>query len=313
MGSSDTATYIRTVARYRNISVAAEELGITQPALSARIRKVEERLGAALFDRSHSPLTITQAGRAYLACQDEIDAANRKLMRQLGDLTGLESGSLTVGGAAFFNTTVLPPAIAEFGELHPKVGLTVVDSTVPELTQAALEGRLDLFITPSVNENADLAYDRLLEERIFLCVPPEAAERAGLPRAEGTGFARIGKDEARGLADETFVKLDNTLQIGQRMDALLKRWEISPARVVHVDQMLIGLSLTAAGAGCSLVTESALANYAARELPPHYLADEDLCTRTLYVAHGRGALFSSAAREFVRLLQQHAADLRLAE
>lgn len=311
MANSDVVTYIRTVAKYRNISIAADELGITQPALSARLRKLEDQLGAPLFDRSRSPISITQAGRAYLDCEDEIDAARRRLSRRLGDLTELEAGTLVIGGAAFFNSTVLPPVIAEFGRLHPGIALTVVNGTVPELTQAAAEGRIDLFMSPSINENADLSYDRLLEERIFLCVPDETARRVGLPDSPEGSVVRLKKAEARKLAAEPFVELGGSLQIGQRMEELLARWEIEPRHVVRVDQMLVGLALTIAGAGCSLVAESALASRSLRNLPPHYLGDEDICTRTLYVAHGRGASFSSAAREFERLLREHATDLRL--
>lgn len=309
MGSSDTARYIRTVARYRSISIAADELGISQPALSARLRKVEDQVGTPLFDRSRLPLAITEAGRAYLACQDEIDAARRRLERRLSDLADLEAGSLVFGGAAFFNSTVLPPVVAAFERLHPKVSLSIVDSTVPELTQGALEGKVDLFIAPSVSGSADLSYEELLEERVFLCVPPEVAARAQLPSGAGSSPARIGEAEGKRLEGETFVKLSSTLQIGQKMDALFGSWGIRPKRIVRTDQMFSGLMLTLAGVGCSLVTESAFGNFPLREMPPCYLPDEGICTRRLYIAHARGATYSAAAREFARLLREHAAGL----
>ena len=96
MESTSIAHYIRTVARLRNISAAAEELGVTQPALSARIKKLESQLGAAVFDRSTTPLSITEVGRAYLACQDSIEALNRELSRKITQLQKLEAGRLVL-------------------------------------------------------------------------------------------------------------------------------------------------------------------------------------------------------------------------
>ena len=89
MESTSIAQYIRTVARLRNISAAAEELGVTQPALSARIKKLEQQLGAAVFDRSTTPLSVTEVGEAYLACQDSIESLNRELARKITQLRNL--------------------------------------------------------------------------------------------------------------------------------------------------------------------------------------------------------------------------------
>ena len=59
-----TVNYIKTIAEMRSISAAAESLGISQPALSAHLKKTEAEVGAVLFDRSRQPLELTEAGQA---------------------------------------------------------------------------------------------------------------------------------------------------------------------------------------------------------------------------------------------------------
>ena len=81
--------YIKAIAEMRSISAAAESLGISQPALSSHLKKLEGEVGAVLFDRSRQPLELTEAGKAYLRVPG---ANNAKEMIVIGgDVTGIES------------------------------------------------------------------------------------------------------------------------------------------------------------------------------------------------------------------------------
>lgn len=304
MESTSIAQYIRTVARLRNISAAAEELGVTQPALSARIKKLEQQLGAAVFDRSTTPLSVTEVGEAYLACQDSIESLNRELARKITQLRNLEAGRLVIGGATFFNITYLPKAVARFSQLYPGIEVKIVDDTVPNLTEAALRGEIDLFITPYASSNSGLSYQEFLDERIFLCLPPQAPQLQRLPQPGPEGFAVIGKDDMASLADCCFITLSLSQQIGRKMAELFKRCGFSPAKVIQVDQTLTSLALTLAGAGASLITETTLCNSGLSEKPAMFLFEGELCRRSLFVAHPRGEDPSRAVEEFTRILKE---------
>lgn len=304
MESTSIAHYIRTVARLRNISAAAEELGVTQPALSARIKKLESQLGAAVFDRSTTPLSVTEVGRAYLACQDSIEALNRELSRKIAQLQNLEAGRLVIGGASFFNITYLPQAVARFCELYPGIEVKIVDDTVPNLTEAALRGEIDLFITPFSSSNSGLSYQEFLDERIFLCLPPQAPQLQLLPAPGPRGYAEIGAEEFAVLKDCSFITLALSQQIGRKMAELFKAYGFSPARVIQVDQTLTSLALTIAGAGASLITETSLSNSNLGLKPAMFLPKGDICRRSLYVAHPRSDEPSRAVEEFTRILRE---------
>lgn len=304
MSSSNIATCIETVARLRSISAAAEALGISQPALSSRIKKVETQLGAQLFDRTRTPLSITDAGRAYLETQQGIEALNRRLAQRISDMKNLASGKLVVGGASLFNSTLLPAALARFSELYPGVEIRVMTDTVPNLTQAALDGTVDLFITPIPNDNLNLESEKLLTEKLFLCLPKTCTLAEKLPSMGAQGYARIDEDAFKLLAREPFILLDPALQLGRKLQQLFELYGVTPPHAVVVDQTSTGFALSMAGGGVCMIAESAMRDEARAENVALYLADESICSRDLYIARLKGTSRSRAEEEFSKILKE---------
>ena len=138
---NETSNYIKKIAQAKSISVAADQLGISQPALSSYLKKVEGELGVVLFDRSRQPLELTEAGRVYLDYLDEVVVRQKELMKNLSDINDLKTGSLTVGGASFFNVAYLPKAIAAFASENPGIDIEIVDDRVPRLEALAQKAK----------------------------------------------------------------------------------------------------------------------------------------------------------------------------
>ena len=84
--------YIYQVYQAGSFTKAAEKLYLTQPALSMAVRQEEKNLGAALFDRSRRPLTLTQAGEAYIRAVEQLKYLESDLSRELEDLRDLNTG-----------------------------------------------------------------------------------------------------------------------------------------------------------------------------------------------------------------------------
>mgnify|MGYP002539838949 FL=1 len=106
--------YVYEVYKERSFSAAAKNLFVSQPALSTAVKKLEESLGITIFDRSGSPLSLTEAGKVYIAALEEIRAIDRRMREQLADLSALQSGHIVVGGENFVTSFVLPPIIKKF-------------------------------------------------------------------------------------------------------------------------------------------------------------------------------------------------------
>ena len=83
-------TYIKEVAKQKSFSKASKALGISQPALSNYIKKLEDRTGVLLFDRSISPIEITEFGKAYLEYAEDVISATDRLNDVMSDLQDLK-------------------------------------------------------------------------------------------------------------------------------------------------------------------------------------------------------------------------------
>ena len=317
---NETSNYIKKIAQAKSISVAADQLGISQPALSSYLKKVEGELGVVLFDRSRQPIELTEAGRVYLDYLDEVVVRQKELMKNLSDINDLKTGSLTVGGASFFNVAYLPKAIAAFASENPGIDIEIVDDRVPRLEAMAQKGLLDLFITPINDEPERFVYEELLEEDIFLAVPEawevnrqlegKAISIEELPESEAAAKSHrkekpLTREEFACLCRETFVVLKPDQDIGRKMQALLNSFGCTPERVITAEQTMTTLALTLKGVGVSLITESSIRNCRFAGLPKLYMANPDICRRKMYIAYPRNKYLSKAARRFAEVLKEH--------
>ena len=317
---NETSNYIKKIAQAKSISVAADQLGISQPALSSYLKKVEGELGVVLFDRSRQPLELTEAGRVYLDYLDEVVIRQKELMKSLSDINDLKTGSLTVGGASFFNVAYLPKSIAAFVSENPGIDIEIVDDRVPRLEALAQKGMLDLFITPINDEPERFVYEELLEEDVFLAVPEtwevnrqlegKAISIEELPESEAAAKSHrkakpLTREEFACLCRETFVVLKPDQDIGRKMQALLNSCGCTPERIITAEQTMTTLALTLRGVGVSLITESSIRNCGFAGLPKLYMANPDICRRKMYIAYPRNKYLSKAARRFAEVLKEH--------
>ncbi|MBQ6496634.1 MAG: LysR family transcriptional regulator [Firmicutes bacterium] len=294
--------YIKAIADVHSISVAAENLGISQPALSAHLKKKEQELNAMIFDRSKQPLQLTEAGKAYLEYIDQSAALERKLHQRLNDIEGLKTGKLTVGGASFINVSYLPKAVKVFSEHYPDVEIEVMDGKIPEITTAAWNGLLDVFITPTNDDPERFHYEELLEETICLAVPADWEINQSLGGSQEEAKV-LTKEDFQRLCEYPFVVLNKNQDIGRRMEALFQHFGCRPERVIKAEQTLSTIAMTISGAGISLVSKDSLEHLTMPGKPILYIAEEDFCRRKLYVAYPKSQYLSNAAAAFIDVLK----------
>ena len=97
---------------------AARSLGVTQPALSAMVKKLEREVGTALLHRTPRGVELTEAGRLFLIHADDAVRRADQAMAAVRQLMGLERGTIRVGGGATAITYLLPPAVSEIRKKH---------------------------------------------------------------------------------------------------------------------------------------------------------------------------------------------------
>ncbi len=159
--------YIYQIYLDGSFSAAADHLYMSQPALSIAVRRVEDMIGAEIFDRSRRPLALTEAGKAYIDTLESIRRKEEDLARQIEDLRGLKTGTLRLGGTHYLNCYILASILTGFSETYPGIRLELREDSSAELNKALEKHELDLILScaPEVieqYEHQEAFYDHIL-------------------------------------------------------------------------------------------------------------------------------------------------------
>jgi DNA-binding transcriptional LysR family regulator len=171
-----TLHYFVTIARTGHLTRAARELGVTQPTLSAMLKKLEAELKADLFDRTGRGVSLTAAGQAFLPHAEDALRRAQAAIAAVHQVTGLAAGSLRIGGGATATTYLLPPVISAIRKAHSGLRFYVREAGSNAVAAAVRSGELDLGIVtlplPAVDE-PELLTIPLIEDELRLIVPPK--------------------------------------------------------------------------------------------------------------------------------------------
>ncbi len=163
--------FVRSVAEHGNISAAAREIGITQPALTKIVSRVEDLLGARLFDRRPRGVALTPFGELVLHRLDKVEHEMLSLGNEIRAMKHGLSGTVSIGVGQFWLGRIVPSVVAKLMKTAPDVQTRIVTGTRDELLGSLRRGKIDLVlgrITGDLPEG--LVGEALGDVRLFLTV-----------------------------------------------------------------------------------------------------------------------------------------------
>ncbi len=178
----------RAVARHRSFTRAGEELGLTQPAVSAQVRTLTKLLGLPLVDSLGKRVHLTDAGQVLLEHAERVEAAVQHLGEALEALRGGARGRVRVGASTSIGTYLFPFLIAEFMSRHPGIRVDLAIQNSEGIQQGVLRGDVDVGYVGTAVADPRLEARPFLEEEIFFaCAPthPLASRRRVSPAELG--------------------------------------------------------------------------------------------------------------------------------
>ena len=122
--------YVYEVYKQGSFTKAAKSLYVSQPCLSALVKKTEEKLGFPIFNRNSNPLQLTECGQEYIRYIERMRALEHEFDNYLNDLRGLKTGKLSIGSNSAFSSLVLPQIISDFNRLYPGVKVTLNEGNI---------------------------------------------------------------------------------------------------------------------------------------------------------------------------------------
>ncbi|MET9604854.1 LysR substrate-binding domain-containing protein [Streptomyces sp. NPDC006512] len=185
--------YFVTVVEDGGFTRAAARLHLSQPGLSAQIRRLERELGQPLLDRSGRAVTPTEVGRAVLPYARAALAAVDAVRQTVDEYTGLLRGRVTLGlvSGATGHAFDVASFLADFHDAHPAVEISLVEDTSERMQAALMAGELDLALLGPTEETPPpgVSYRTVIDEPLAVAVAPASrllarASRTGVPLAE---------------------------------------------------------------------------------------------------------------------------------
>lgn len=302
--------YVYAVYKEQSFSRAAESLYISQPALSAMIKKVEAKVGMDLFDRTTNPIRLTECGKKYIKTAETIMDLEDEFACYVGNLNELRTGELSVGGTYLFSAFVLPPIIMEFSKKYPHVSVDLFEGHTSLLEEKLFHGELDLMIDNYLLDESVYQKYQFMEEHLLLAVPKSFASNQSVTDCRLTAQEirqnrHLSPDcpavSLRVFADDPFILLRMHNDTRQRVEAICSRAGVRLNVKMKLNQLLTTYHLTGFGMGASFVSDTVIRSQPPDQEIVYYKIDDPDAVRQVYLYHKRNKYLTRSMTEFMRL------------
>lgn len=157
-----------TVARRLNFTKAANELNITQPAVTKHIKEIELNLNIKLFERNGTKIKLTKAGEILVKYTEEIFLVYQKMEFEIGQLQEKQKGHLRLGASTTIAQYVLPPILAEFRKRFPEIQLDLVIHNSEKIEDLLTNNKIDVGLIEAQIKNRTFHYFPFMKDEIVL-------------------------------------------------------------------------------------------------------------------------------------------------
>ncbi|MCV0402576.1 MAG: LysR family transcriptional regulator [Chloroflexi bacterium] len=264
-----------TVARLGSISAAAEELVVSQPAVTARLQALERQLDTQLFVRSRSGTRLTGTGRAFLPHVERALAAVRAGRLAVSDVVSGTGGRLTIGAAPAVSTYVLPAMLHRFQDEHPQVQLSVRSGHSEEVLAMVLREEVELGLMRPI-PHPDVESRPLYEDPLVLVVPRAHA------------FAGRGQIRMPEMGSEHLILFDRTSSYHELTSSILRQAGIDPRGTIEVDNIDAAKRMVEQRLGIALLPHTSVrAEIGTGRLVPIRVTDMPVIRRQIVVVRRR--------------------------
>ena len=305
--------YVYEVYKERSFTKAAQNLYISQPSLSARIKKIEEIIGEPLFDRSTTPLQLTEVGKVYIEAAEEITQIEQRVENYINDLAGLKTGNLAVGASTLFAAYVVPSLITQFNQKFPDVHIQLIEGNTAELEEMLGSNALDFVID---NYHYDsILYNKELycEENILLAVPKHFAvnEELGMYQLSYKNIKNKNylnqKYPAVPLgrfADLPFIMLTQGNDTRTRGDRLCRNVGFKPNIVLEFNQQSTAYMASSTQLGATFISDILVSQLPTFENLVYYKLDGEEAKRKVFFYYKTHKYKPRVMEEFVRMMHE---------
>lgn len=304
--------YVYAVYKEKSFSKAAEKLFISQPSLSANVKREEQCVGYPIFDRSTKPLGLTELGKKYIDTVEKIMSMKNEFAEYIDDLGDLKTGKLVLGGSSLYSSWVLPSLMGNFSKKYPQVQLELVEETTANLQKKLQNGEVDLVIDNCELEESMFARQFFRKEYLVLAVPKHFSINDKLKDFQVDVSAirdlsflesSVPKVDLGMFSNEPFILLKPENDTCIRAMELCRQHNFTPNTVFELDQQMTSYNVTCSGMGISFISNTLISKVPESTDIVYYKLGGEQSSRNLSLYWKRNSYFSKAMQVFLSLAQ----------
>ena len=199
-----------TVAKQLSFTKAAEQLFMTQPAVTFQVKQLEEHFNTRLFERHHGKIVLTSVGRVVMDYAERILTLTDEMDRRVADLTGATAGPLLLGASTTIAEFILPQILGEFKALHPEVQAHMSVANSETIVNRVADQTIDVGLIESPSYLPSLENQVCCDDELVMICGPDhpLAERTTVRASDIAAVPMVRREPGSGTREFT----DNYLQ-----------------------------------------------------------------------------------------------------
>lgn len=286
--------YVLAIEKNGSMTNAAAHINVSQSAMSLSLKKLEEELGVALFQKDGRGITLTEAGKTFCKLADDILLRSDNLRAAMEEYKADRQNSVFIASDAFdFSNEAVLLYNAFFPDVHFNQRVCQANQ-VPHLLRS---GRMDVAMTLSDMTNGEFLSRPVLEEPLYAVVRKDSA------------FGRRSRCSMKELADYPLVTLLDIFALRTLHDSFYQILDLRPAGVIEVGDAQSMLPSVARGQGVSFLPESTFHFMVTvlRNFEPGLTAipvNDSICRRAVYVTTRKGLKQPPVLEGFIDFLSE---------
>ena len=292
--------YVAAIAKHQSLSLAAEELGVTQPTLTKFLQQQESELGFPVFQRIGKRFYLTYAGERYLDYAGRMLRLKQEMDRELNDLNQLQKGRLAIAYPIIRSSYMVPATLPAFHRQYPGVEVVLYEEPSTVLEELLITGKADIAIFNHPIKNPHLDYEILSREEIALAVPKSHPLAQKGRWRTGCRFPWI--DLKRFEQDSFIIHLPDQ-RTGQIARQLFEEYKMSPPIALQTRSIEGAVRLVGSGFGLCFVSESHLKYIYTQNQPVYFSIGKPSTVIELVVAYRKGSYLPQYAQDYIQIVR----------
>jgi LysR family transcriptional regulator, low CO2-responsive transcriptional regulator len=280
------------VARRMSLTKAAEDLCITQPAVTNQVRAFEEQIGMKLFVRKPGRILLTEEGKILYEYAKRFFDLEIEIERVTNDLKGLRAGTVSLGALRMYSPTFLHLLINHFHRLYPNLMVKVSEAGSLDLIESLLDFRNEVVLCLKVEENPDVSFIPFCREELVVVLPV------------GHRLAKKREVSIRALAEEKVILRRKGSASRYLVTQLFEKSKISPQILTEADNTELIKNMIYRGEGISFLARIAVSKEVDEGRVAAVPLEGNPIPLVIHIAYLKDHVLSPSAEVLLNVLQE---------